>query len=321
MPKKNNKPGRGSLGVRPRKRVNSPVARIRSWPSRKDVGVLGFAGYKVGMTHIVIEDAQKTSRTKGMEVPVPVSIIECPPLKTAAILLYKKGGYGMRCAGQINAENIDKDVFKCLPPRKNKPKSPSLENLVDVRLLVHTQPKLTGIGKKKPELFELGLGGSVEEKLKHAQDILGKEIKISDVFKQGGWLDIISVTKGKGFQGPVKRHGVAIRHHKSEKTKRGPGSLGAWMGTRSATVPHAGQMGYHQRADLSKYIFRIDSDGEKINQTGGFLQYGFVKNDYVMVKGSVGGPRKRLVTMTVARREKKFKEVPKITYVSVTSKQ
>lgn len=321
MPKKNNKPGRGSLGVRPRKRVSSPVARIRSWPSRKE-GVLGFAGYKVGMTHIVIDDAEKTSRTKGMEIPVPVSIIECPPLKVAAILLYKKGGYGMRCAGQINAENVDKDVFKCLPPRKNQPKSASVENLVDVRLLVHTQPKLTGIGKKKPELFEIGLGGSVDDKYKKAEELLGKEIKISDVFKEGECLDIVSVTTGKGFQGPVKRHGVAIRHHKSEKTKRGPGSLGAWMGTRSSTVPHAGQMGYHQRTALNKYIFRIDTDPNKINQTGGFVRYGLVKNEYVMVKGSVGGPRKRLVTMTVPRRTKRvYKEIPKITYVSVRSKQ
>lgn len=322
MPKKNNKPGCGSLGVRPRKRANRPVCRVRSWPITKDAKVLGFPGYKVGMTHIVVDDQVKTSRTKGMEVPIPVSVVECPPMKVAAIMLYKKSGYGIRCTGQINAENIDKDVLKRWPPVKNaSKKTPSTENLVDVRLLVHTQPKLTGIGKKLPELLEIGLGGSAEDKLKKAQELLGKEIKVSDVFKPGESVDIFSVTKGKGNQGPVKRHGVAIRRHKSEKTKRGPGSLGAWTGNRSSTVPHAGQMGYMPRYDLNKYIFKIDSDSAAINPKGGFLQYGLVKNDYLLIKGSVGGARKRVITMTVAKRNTKVKEVSAIAYVSLSSKQ
>lgn len=322
MPKKNNAPGCGSLGVRRRKRANRPYARIRSWPTAKDPKVLGFTGYKVGMTHIIIEDEDKFSRTKGMEVPIPVSVVECPPVKVAAILLYKKSGYGMRCSGQINADKLDKEVFKCLPPVKKKSeKTPSTENLSDVRLLVHTQPKLTGIGKKKPELREIGLGGSVDDRLKAAQDLLGKEIKVSDVFKPGEFVDIFSVTKGKGYQGPVKRHGVSIRRHKSEKTKRGPGSLGPWTGNRPMTVPHAGQMGFMPRYDINKYIFKIDSDAAQINPKGGFLQYGLVKNDYLLIKGSVGGARSRLITMTVPKRRVKVKEVPKIAHVSLSSKQ
>ena len=323
MPKKNNAPRCGSLGVRPRKRANRLVARIRNWPSAKDPKVLGFTGYKVGMTHIVMEDSAKTSRTKGMEIPVPVSVIECPPIKVAAILLYNKSGYGIRCSGQINSDKLDKDLKKCLPPvKKPSQKTPSTENLVDVRLLAFTQPKLTGIGKKKPELLEVGLGGKPGDKLAKAQELLGKEIKVSDVFKAGDHVDIFSVTKGKGYQGPVKRHGVSIRRHKSEKTKRGPGSLGAWTGTRSSTVPHAGQMGFMPRCDLNKYIFKIDSDGKNINPKGGFLQYGEVKNDYLLIKGSVGGARKRIITMAVPKRASKgYKEVPSITYVSLMSKQ
>ena len=48
--------------------------------------------------------------------------------------------------------------------------------------------------------------------------------------KDGDQLDFHCVTKGKGYQGPVKRFGIQIRARKAEKTKRGPGSLGSWKG-------------------------------------------------------------------------------------------
>ena len=115
--------------------------------------------------------------------------------------------------------------------------------------------------------------------------------------------------------------GVTIRQHKSEKTKRGPGSLGAWSGPRMMTVPHAGQMGYMPRYEMNKYIFKIDSDPKSIKMKGGFLQYGDVKNDYLLIKGSVGGARKRLVTMTVPKRKGKAYKDINITSISVSSKQ
>jgi len=43
-------------------------------------------------------------------------------------------------------------------------------------------------------------------------------------------VDSKTFTKGKGFQGPVKRFGISLRSHKSEKVIRGPGSLGPWKG-------------------------------------------------------------------------------------------
>ncbi|MBW3019192.1 50S ribosomal protein L3, partial [Candidatus Woesearchaeota archaeon] len=270
---------------------------------------------------VITEDSDK--RAKKKDIVVPVSIIECPPIKVAGILLYRPHGYGIACCGQINAEKLDKEVLRCLPPRKkaSKKECPT-DNLSDVRLLVHTQPKLTGIGKKKPEFFELALGGSVEDKLKTANELLGKEIKFSDIFKPGSACDIFAVTKGKGFQGPVKRHGVAIRHHKSEKTKRGPGSLGPWMGDRTSTAPHAGQMGYHQRCSLNRYIFMIETDPAKFAPKGDFLQYGKVKNEYAVIKGTISGARKRILTMTVTRRTAKIpKDIPKVTHISVGSKQ
>lgn len=316
-------PRQGSMAYWPRKRASDIVARVRTWPVAKDAKLLGFAGYKVGMTHVTVLDNVPTSISKGEEIQLPVTVIECPPLKVAAIRLYKKDAYGLHCAGQIIAEKLDKELSRSLVLPKKVSSSPKTDGLFDVRVLVFTQPKLTSIGKKKPELFELGVGGlKVEDKLAYAQSVLGKEIKISDIFSDGNFVDSISISKGKGYQGPVKRFGVALRAHKSEKTKRGPGSLGPWHGFRGFRTPHAGQMGFQQRLEYNKRLLKIGDDVSKINPKGGFVRYGNVKNQYVLVHGSVVGASKRLITLTVPRRPLLRKlEAPAITYVSLVSKQ
>ncbi|MBW2970203.1 50S ribosomal protein L3 [Candidatus Woesearchaeota archaeon] len=315
-------PRKGSMQYWPRRRAADIVARIRNWQTPKEAKLSGFAGYKVGMTHVIISDNKSTSITKGMDVQVPVTILECPPLKIASILLYKKDAYGTHCTGQINAEKLDKETARKIPLQKKAAKKPETKDIQEVRILAYTQPKLTTIGKKKPEFFEIGIGGKPEEKLTYAQGLLGKEIKITDVFSEGQTVDITSITKGKGTQGPVKRFGLNLRSHKSEKTKRGPGSLGPWHGPRTYRAPHAGQMGYHQRTDRNKQIMKIDEDTAKINAKGGFLRYGLVKNQYILIKGSVGGAHKRLITLTLPRHStQKTKEASQIIYTSISSRQ
>lgn len=318
-------PRQGSMQFWPRSRASDIVARVRNWPAQKDVKLVGFAGYKVGMTHVLLKDNKPTSMTKGEEISVPVTVIECPPIKVASVLLYKKDAYGLHCVGQINAEKVDVELGRVLAIPKKPAKQVEAKDLDDVRVLVYTQPKLSGLGKKTPEVFELGIGGAkAEEKLAFAQSILGKEVKLSDVFAQGQLVDVSAVTKGKGLQGPVKRFRIALRSHKSEKTKRGPGSLGPWHGFRGFHVPHAGQMGFHQRLEHNKRILMIGDDPKKVNVKGGFLRYGNVKSQFMLVKGSVAGASKRLVKFSSARRAhlvKLPKDAPEITYVSVSAKQ
>lgn len=58
---------------------------------------------------------------------------------------------------------------------------------------------------------------------------LGKEIKVADVFAEGDFLDAIGTSKGKGFQGVVKRHGfsgVGGQTHGQHNRLRAPGSMG-----------------------------------------------------------------------------------------------
>ena len=305
----------------PRKRARRSYPRIRSWPESKENKPLGFAGYKVGMTHLMITDNFANSPTKGKTVSMPVTIIECPPVKVAGILFYKKSDNGLSLSSCVLGD-LDKELGKkVILPKEKKAKIP--ENFDEVRLLVYTQPKLTRIGKKKPEIFELALGGKKEEQLQFGQDKLSKEIAINEVFLEGQQIDIHSITKGKGFQGPVKRFGVSIRQHKSEKTKRGPGNVGGWSCNDSWRVAHAGQMGYHTRTEYNKWVVKIGDKVEEVNIKGGFVRYGEIKSQYLLVKGSVGGNKKRLIRMKLAKRPKKQipTTAPTIEKISIRSQQ
>jgi len=275
------------------------------------------------MTHLMYVDNSKTSLTKGQEISTPVTIIECPPLKIYAVKSYKNVDGNLTAKKQFNF-TADKEFARAASmPKKHETPQIKLneEEFDELRLLVYTQPKLTGIGKKKPEIFEIPLGGSKADQLKYVQS-LPKEIRLSDVFKEGAIIDIHSITKGKGFQGPVKRFGVRLRQKKSEKTKRGPASLGAWksQGHIMYRVAHAGQMGYHTRTEYNKWMIKLSNDASNINRKGGHLKYGNVKNTYCLITGSVGGSKKRLVKMTPPIRNKsEMLEIPKITYISGVS--
>lgn len=323
MPKAK-RPRHGSMGVWPRVRAKRHYTRTRCTAPSKEAKLMGFAGFKAGMTHIIIDDQRKNSVTKGEKVSIPVTVVECPPIRVAGYRIYKKGYKISQPAKDVLAKP-DKDIGKKIkaPKKEASPGEIKPEDYDDVTLLVQTQPKMTGIGKKKPELFEVAIGGGKEDKLKFAQENLGKELTINDVFKEGALTDIHAVTKGKGFQGPVKRFGVKIRHHKSEKTKRGPGSLGDWKHKATWRVAHAGQMGYHNRTDYNKQILKIGTKPEEVNPDGGFLRYGLVKNTYVLFKGSIPGPSKRIIRFeTALRPNKRHDTAPQsIAHISTRSKQ
>lgn len=319
-------PRRGSLQFWPRVRAKKETAQVRHWAASKEAKPLGFAGYKVGMTHVMYIDNKKTSMTKGQEIFAPVTVIECPPLKIAGIRFYKETHEGLKVVGDVLSTKLDKELSKTISMPKTVSKK--IENYTDydfVNILVYTQPKLTGMGKKKPELFELAIGGNKDEQLNFAKEKLGQEITINDAFTEGQIVDIHAVTRGKGFQGPVKRFGVKVRDHKSEKTIRGPGSLGGWKGHGHFMWrnPLAGKMGYHLRTEYNKWIMKISDKPEEVNPKGGFINFGLVKNNYILVRGSIAGPKKRLITLTNATRLTKNlpHEAPSIEYVSQESKQ
>ena len=317
------KPRAGSMQFWPRVRSRFSYPRIRNWPTAKEPRFLGFAGYKVGMTHLLLRDNNQNSLTKGTEISWPATIIECPPLKTASIRFYKNTIHGIKLVSELFAESLDKEVERRITiPKKKKGHEP--DEFDFVRALCHTQPKLTSIGKKKPEFFEIAVGGNKDQQLSFIKERLGKEVHVSEVFKDGRQLDVHSITKGRGFRGPMTRFGIQLRHHKSEKSRRNPGTLGSWraQGQIMWRVAHAGKTGYNLRTEYNKQIVKIGNKIEEISPNGGFLHYGALKNSYMLIKGSIAGHQKRLIRFTEPMRLKKtVQSAPEITYISIQSKQ
>ncbi len=315
------RPRRGSLQVWPRKRAKRSYARIRTWPKLDGTKLLAFIGYKAGMTHIIAKDTSPNTIYKNQLISVPVTIIECPPLKPLSLRFYKNSLDGLKLISEVFSNKLDKEL-KRRTKISNKPKKePQLFD--EIRLAVYTQPRLTGIGKKKPEILEIGLSGSDnKQKLDFAKSLLDKEIRLDEVFKDIKIVDVHSVTKGKGYQGAIKRFGVTIRQHKAEKTKRGIATLGSWTPNKVLfSVPHAGQMGYHQRTEYNKQNLLIDTDPKKINPKSGFLHYGLIKNHYILLKGSIPGSVKRTIILTPAARVNKPQHPLEIKSINLDSKQ
>jgi len=298
-----NHPHRGSMQFWPRKRARHSIARVRSWPVETKTKPLAFIGYKAGMTHIQVKDTRAKSPTKGEKISLPTTIIECPALVVVGIAWYKQGASGWQKIASTFVEKPSPHLAKRVPLSKKAPASLTGKEFDELRLLVHTQPHLSSVDAKKPHLQEIPLGGSKEEKLKYAQQKLGQEISIKEIFEAGKFIDVHGITKGKGFQGTVKRFGVPIRQHKAEKTKRGIATLGSWHPNRvQYTVPQSGKMGFHLRTEYNKQILKIGENGQEVTPKGGLSHYGLVKNNYLLIKGSVPGPQKRAVLLTAAIR-------------------
>jgi large subunit ribosomal protein L3 len=157
--------------------------------------------------------------------------------------------------------------------------------------------------------------------LNYALSILGKEVRVSDVFSVGQYVDVAAVTKGKGFEGVLKRFGVKElpRWHKHRKGSRRIGTVGPQSPAIMFSTPFAGQVGFHQRLEYNKRILKISEAGkEEINPPGGWPHYGLVKSDFILLEGTIPGPAKRLVRIRFAVRPPKEKrEEPKIVYLSV----
>lgn len=320
-------PRHGSMQFWPRVRSSRPYSRLRSIPSGSEAKLLAFAGYKAGMTHVIVSDNSKNSITKGEQLSMPVTVIECPPLKISSLRIYKAHGYGTGVAQELFFKT-DKEFLRKATQAKQLSTEKDIDSLdltdvTQITVQVYTQPKLVGFGKKKPEVFEIPLGGKLEEQLAFVKENIGKEISVKDIFNQGSYVDVRAITTGRGYQGPLKRFGISLRAKKSEKTRRGPGSLGGWKGQGHFMyrIAFAGQTGYHQRIQYNNLILGIYDDVEKVNPKGGFISYGNVKNTYILVKGSIPGPKKRLVSLTAPHRSVKKQVSYDVTFISTDSKQ
>ncbi|MCZ7372449.1 MAG: 50S ribosomal protein L3 [Candidatus Methanoperedens sp.] len=311
------RPRRGSIAYSPRVRARSEVPRVRAWPVQKQPKLLGFAGYKAGMTHVIMTDDVPNSLTSGMEISIPVTILEAPPMKVAAIRIYNGSTYGAHAIAEAWTTDLDKELNRAMtvPKKHDLPAAlAKIDQLIkdgvatDLRVIMCTMPeKVTGIPKKKPEIMENNIGGTdMKARFEYAKTLLGKSVNISDVFANGDIIDVLAITTGKGLQGPVKRWGIQLQKSKHSRagSVREIGTLGAWHPSHvSWRVPQLGQTGYHQRTEFNKRVMQIGKDGKAVTPEGGILNYGVVRNDYIIIKGSVPGPAKRMIQISLIYQE------------------
>ena len=293
-------PRKGSLQFWPRKRAAKFLPTVNWDAIKSEKKVKGIIAYKAGMASAHVNDSTEHSMTKGKKKIVPVTIIEVPDMKIFSVRLYKNG----IVKSEILRENLDKELKRKVKlPKTNKSvDSINAEEYDDLRIIAYSDVKKTNI-KKTPDMSEIGLSGSFEDKLNFVKEKLKSQITLSDVFENGQLIDIRGVTKGKGNQGPVKRFGIQLKSHKSEKGRRRPGSIGPWHPARVIfKVPMAGQTGLSTRVVYNNKVLEL---GNEENKFKNLRHFGDIKTSYLVIAGSTQGPKKRQLILTQALRPTK----------------
>lgn len=311
-------PRKGSLQFWPRKRAKKFLPRV-NWKIVSDENVKGLKGficYKAGMKSAIVKDSTEHSMTKGKRIAVPVTILECPSMKIFSVRFYK--------GGVVNKEIIveeslkDKELKKKVKlPKVSKKKldDVKLEEFDNITVIVYSQVKKTNL-KKTPDLSEISVvGNDVEEKLKFVKENVGKEISVSDIFEKGQLVDVRGLTTGRGLSGPVKRFGITLKSHKSEKGRRRPGSLGPWHPARvTFRAPQAGQLGMFTRLVYNNKVLDLGKAEDKFKN---IKNYGDLKTDYIIIRGSVQGPSKRQLLLTASLRPTKKQTKKKLEVLEI----
>jgi large subunit ribosomal protein L3 len=267
---------------------------------------------------------------------VPVTVVEVPSMKVAAIRAYSRDTYGKHALTEIWADQLDSVLGRRITMPKNYDKKAALKKfsdtmntgtIVELYAVTYTQPSaLSGVPKKVPDLMEIKVGGSdIRKQFEFAQGLLGNEVTLNNVVQTGAYADITAITTGKGTNGAVKRWGIALRKRKHSVggKERHLGTLGPWNPHHVRwQVPQIGQLGFQQRTEFNKRILKFSENTSEITPAGGFLHYGVLKNSYILVKGSIPGPVKRLIRIRPAIRQgEHVVRMPTIQFVSVQSKQ
>ena len=211
---------------------------------------------KIGMTQIFNEDGVLT----------PVTVLQAGPCVVTQVKTVENDGYSAVQVGFMDKK--DKII--------NKDKSGKKE-------IVHRH----GVTKAEQGHFaKAGVSGKRfvrEFKFENAEEYtLAQEIK-ADIFEVGDKVDATAISKGKGFQGAIKRHGQhrgPMTH--GSKFHRHAGSNGAASDPskvfKGKKMP--GQMGNKKITIQNLEVVRVDAD-----------------KNLLLVKGSVPGPKKSLVTI------------------------
>ncbi|MCB0495699.1 MAG: 50S ribosomal protein L3 [Cyclobacteriaceae bacterium] len=150
----------------------------------------GIIGRKIGMTSLYSAEGKN----------IPCTVVEAGPCVVTQVKDAETDGY---TAVQLAyGERKEKNTPKALKGHFDKAKTTPKQHVVEFRD------------------FRVEFEGGVQ---------LGQELKVEEIFKEGDFVDVSGTTKGKGFQGVVKRHnfgGVGQQTHGQHNRLRAPGSIG-----------------------------------------------------------------------------------------------
>jgi len=365
-------PRHGSLGFLPKKRSVRQRGKCKAFPKddkTKPVHLTAFLGYKAGMTHVVREVDRPGSKVHKKEVVEAVTIIETPPMIIVGVVGYIETPKGLRTFKTIWAEHLSDECrrrfYKNWYRSKKKAFTKAALKWQDdagkkeiekdfnkmkrycavIRVLAHTQMKLMNRRQKKSHIMEIQVnGGTVPQKVDWAREHMEKSVPVHQVFNPDDMIDVIGVTKGKGFKGVTSRWHTKKLQRKTHKGLRKVACIGAWHPSRvSFSVARAGQKGYHHRTEMNKKIYRMGQgvhtkDGKVIKNNGsteyditektitpmgGFPHYGEVNNDFVMIRGCCVGPKKRVITLRkslLIQTKRKALEKVNLKFIDTSSK-
>ena len=185
---------------------------------------IGLVGRKCGMTRVFTEDG----------VSVPVTLIEASPNRITQVKTKETDGYS---AIQVTAGKK--------------------------RAALVTKPLAGHYAKAKVEAGR-GLWEFRVEDAQIGNYAVGGELKADELFKVGQTVDVAGVTKGKGFQGTIKRHHFTMGDatHGNSLSHRAPGSIGQRQ-TPGRVFPGkkmSGHMGAVNQTSMNLEVVRIDAE-------------------------------------------------------------
>merc|ERR1712028_65487 len=245
-----------------------------------------------------------------------------PPMQIVGLVGYKETNYGLKPAVTVWAEHLNDEVKRRFYKNWYKSKKKAF----------------TKYGKKKAHMMEVQInGGDIAAKVDFCVNLFEKQVPVDAVFTQNEMLDVIGVTKGHGYEGVTTRWGTTRLPRKTHRGLRKVACIGSWHPARvSTTVARAGQNGYHHRTEMNKKIYRMGKKGDETNCStevdltekgitpmGGFPHYGTINEDWIMLKGQVVGPKKRVITLRKSLRVQTSiaaREEIAITFIDTSSK-
>lgn len=302
------RPRFGSLQYWPRKRARKFIPRVNWKMVKQGEGVLGFLAYKVGMATALVRDKTDKSMTANKKMAIPVTVLEVPAMKIFSVRFYKKG-----IVMKDVVVSHDAMLKRVVRVPKQAHTLGDVQGWDEVRVVLYSVMK--DVFKKTPDMTEVAV--RAKDPLAFVRGLIGKEITFTDLFKES-LVDVRGLTRGKGLVGPVKRFGISLKSHKSEKGVRRPGSLGPWHPARvTYQVPLAGQLGMFTRIHYNIPILVRAKAGEHIPEKHGFKHYGAMSGHYIIVAGSVQGAPKRALLLTPAFRPTKHQQKKKYEFMEV----